>query len=219
MGTVLAASLLIVAGCRTAATTSRPEVDASLQEGKSRTSAVSPKQAADVQVAFGRTLERQGQDDAAMRAYQDAVKQDPSRADALARLGVLYDKRAKFADSAGYYDKALEARPGDPDIFCDKGYSLYLQRKFNDAETALRQAIALRPEFPRAHNNLGLVLGHQGRRSEALAEFCKAGCNVTDAHLNLAFVMALDGRWDEARQQYSLVLAANPKSDAARQGL
>jgi Flp pilus assembly protein TadD len=215
----LGLSLVVHGGCRTASTTSRPEVDTRLPESKSSSAPLKPKQVADVQVAYGRTLERQGQEEAALRAYQDAVKSDPSRADAYARLAVLHDKRGKFAESAMYYDKALKASPGDPEVFCDKGYSLYLQHNLDAAETALRQAIALKPGFPRAHNNLGLVLGHKGRRSEALGEFAKAGCNLADAHLNLAFVLAVDGRWDEAQKQYALVLAADPKSEAARHGL
>jgi Flp pilus assembly protein TadD len=218
-GLVLAMGLLALAGCRTVETTSRPEVDASFKEGRSKPRSVKPKQAADVQIAYGRTLERQGQDDAAIHAYQDAVKQDPRRADAYLRLAILHDKRGKFDESASYYQKALGASPGNPDVFCDKGYSLYLQRKLDAAEAALRQAIALRPEFPRAHNNLGLVLAHEGQRSAALAEFRKAGCSVADAHLNLAFVMAVEGRWEEAKKQYGLVLAANPKCEEARKGL
>jgi tetratricopeptide (TPR) repeat protein len=186
---------------------------------RERSAGVTAKQAADVQIAYARTLENQGQLDEAMKVYQAALKRDASRSDALVRLAILHDKQGQFPESAEYYRKALEANPGDPEIFCDKGYSLYLQRRWAEAEIALRQAIALRPDFPRAHNNLGLILGHDGRPDDALAEFRRAGSNSTDSHLNLAFVMTMEQRWPEARKEYQLALADNPNSEPAKAGL
>jgi Tfp pilus assembly protein PilF len=197
----------------------RHETETTLSSRSEERSKLRPSQTADVQIAFAKTLERQDKDEDAIRVYKEAVKNDPSRADAHLRLAVLHDKSAKFAESAAYYQKALAASPGDPEVFCDKGYSLYLQRKLPDAEAALRQAIALKPDFPRAHNNLGLVLGHARRSSEALAEFRKAGNVSQDAHLNLAFVMTLDERWDEARKEYNVALAIDPASEPAKTGL
>ena len=81
-----------------------------------------------------------------MAAYGEAVERDGSRADAYARMAVLHDKQGKFRESAELYRKALSGAPGDPDIFCDMGYSFYLQRRWAEAEMNLRQAIALNRE-------------------------------------------------------------------------
>src|SRR5215210_7793225 len=105
-----------------------------------------------------------------MAAYQDALRRDAHRADAYLRLAVLNDRQGKFSESAELYQQALSARPGDPDIYSDKGYSLYLQRRWAEAEMSLRQAIVLKPDHARAHNNLGLVLAHTGRLEPALEE-------------------------------------------------
>lgn len=182
-------------------------------------SGLSPPQVADVQVAMGRSLEKRGEEDRAMSAYLDAVKQDPSRADALTRLAVLYDEQGRFASSRTAYEKALAAQPGSPDLYCDMGYSLYLQHHLAEAEMNLRQAIALAPDHRRAHNNLGLVLAHGGREDEALAEFRRAGCTEADARNNLAFALTLNGRTPEARQQYEQALAAEPSSAAAKKAI
>jgi Flp pilus assembly protein TadD len=179
-------------------------------------SELGPRQVADLKVAVGQTLEKRGQVAEAMAAYAEAVKADPSRGDAWLRQAVLSDQQGKFAESAELYTKALALRPGDPDLYCDMGYSLYLQQRWAEAEMNLRQALALRPDHRRAHNNLGLVLAHTDRAEEAVAEFRRAGCSEADAHANLAFALALDGRWPEARAHYADALASDPSSAALK---
>src|SRR5262249_19314727 len=117
------------------------------------------------------------------------------------------------------YQKALTAKPGCATTYCNMGYSLYLQHRWAEAEMNLRQAIALQPDNHKAHNNLGLVLGHLGREADALAEFRKRGCTEADAHNNLGFVLALERRLPEAKEHYERTLALNPSSTSAKKGL
>jgi Flp pilus assembly protein TadD len=51
------------------------------------------------------------------------------------------------------------------------GYTLAVNGKFKDAEVQLRKAIELDPVFAAPYNELGDVLDHQGRASEALAQY------------------------------------------------
>ena len=179
---------------------------------------ISARQAADVQVALGRSLEKRGQPDPAMAAYAEALRRDPKRTEAYWRLAVLHDRQANFKTSAEMFRKALQTSPGNPEIYADMGYSLYLQRRWAEAEMNLRQALALKPDNARAHNNLGLVLAHSDRPEEALAEFRKTGSEA-DARVNLALALCMEGQWDEARAHYQAALAANPQSASARKGL
>jgi Tfp pilus assembly protein PilF len=169
-----------------------------------------------VYVSLGRVSEQQGDLEQAMAAYQAALRRDNRRADAYVRLAVLHDKQGKFRESAEFYRKALQLRPGDAEIFSDMGYSLYLQRRWAEAEMNLRQAIAVNPEFPRAHNNLALLLARDNRLDEALAEFRKAGNKLAEAHLNLAFALTMDQHWGPARAEYERALALDPASAKAK---
>ena len=59
----------------------------------------------------------------------------------------------------------------------------------------LHRALEIRPEFARAHINLGLLLARTYHESEALAEFSKAGCDEATARSNLAFALTLEERY------------------------
>jgi tetratricopeptide (TPR) repeat protein len=173
---------------------------------------LTPAQEADILIAFARAAERRGDLDQAMSIYRDALTRDGRRADAYVRLAVLHDRQGRFRESADLYQKALQLKPGDAEIYCDKGYSLYLQQQWPESEMILRQAIALAPDLRRAHNNLALVLTHVNRREEALAEFRRAGNDTAEAHCNLAFALTMDRQWQGAREHYKLALAAKPSS-------
>ena len=210
-------SLALIAGCN-----SVPEYGTgrhAMTGGERTDIRLNSKQTADIQVTQGRSLEQQGEIEKAMAAYRDAVKRDAHRADALLRLAVLHDKQGRFKESAKLYCKALEADPGNPDIFCDRGYSLYLQHHWADSEMNLQQAIALNPDHRRAHNNLGIVLAHTNRLDSARAEFQRGGCTQAEGLANAAFCLSTDGRLEEARNHYRLALAADPASRAAKVGL
>ena len=215
LGLVLALSGTVVGGCQSSGPSGWANLALLRPDNGGR---ISDRQAADVQVALGRTYEQRGQPELALAAYSEAVKHDPKRTDAYVRLAILNDRQGKFKESAELYRKALQTSPGNPDIFCDMGYSMYLQRRWAEAEMNLQQALILKPEHARAHNNLGLVLAHTDRAEEALAHFRKAGTEA-EAHLNLAFALTLDQHWDEARAQYELALRANPSLVQAKNAL
>src|SRR5262245_52212504 len=85
-----------------------------------------PRQVADVQMALGRSFEKRGDLAQAAAAYQEALKQDPSRADACTRLAVLHAGQGRFDQATELFKKALAAQPGSADLYCDMGYTLYL---------------------------------------------------------------------------------------------
>jgi Flp pilus assembly protein TadD len=176
-------------------------------------------QIADVKIAYGRNLEKRGATDQAQTLYYEALKLDPDRADACARLGVLYDQQCKFDEANAWHHKAVTAQPKNADFHCNLGYSLYLQGGFTEAEQSLRQCLALAPEHARGHNNLGMILARTDRTQEALAEFRRAGCSEADAQINLAYALTLEGHEVEARASYERALAADPASTASRRGL
>lgn len=213
----LVVGLLYAAGCQHS---DRPGTYAHAPPPPSEpTPRINTRQAADVQLALGRSLEQRGDTTQAMAAYHEAEKRDPERADPCVRLAVLLDCQGKFRESAEQYRQALQRAPRNPDIHCDLGYSFYLQRRWAEAEMSQRQALTLNPDHVRAHNNLALVLARTDRFEEAFNQFRLGGNDTAQTYVNLAFALALEQRWDEARSHYQYALSLNPKSAPARQGL
>lgn len=169
----------------------------------------------DALVAEARALDREGQVDQAIKAYAAIVQRDPARSAAYHRLGVLYDKKGDHERSARSYEMALQLDPLNAELHCDYGYSCYLQRRWKEAEKALRTALRLNPGLARAHNNLGLLLARTGRDREALGEFAKAGCTEAETRSNLAIALAIEQRWNETQSQRQPALAANPAAKPA----
>ena len=66
---------------------------------------------------------------------------------------------------------------------------------------AYEQAIALRPDFAEAANNLGSVLWRQDKLDEAAADSSRpspCGPTYAEAHYNLGNVLAQQGKFDQA---------------------
>lgn len=177
------------------------------------------RQSADVQIALGRSLEEAGNLTDAEAAYRNALTKDPKRADAEQRLAILADERGDQAEAERRFERALSLDSKNPEILCDRGYNLYLQRRWAEAEATLRKALAADPRHARSRSNLALVLAQRGDDDAALAEFIKAGCDPADARSNLALTQAMRGRLDEARKSYAEALAAKPRLAEARDGL
>jgi Tfp pilus assembly protein PilF len=215
--------LIIVAlgsltGC--ASSTNRPKEHASttlLESGPSPK--VTSRQAADMQIELGRSMEEEGKFEEARPAYLAALKKDPKRADAELHLAILDDRKGDQAAADGHFERALKLEPKNPEILCDRGYSFYRRRRWSEAEDSLKKALEIDPSHARSHANLGLVLGHQGDHDGALAEFIKAGCDPSDARANLGLIYALEGRFEDAKREYARALVTKPTSAAAKEGL
>jgi serine/threonine-protein kinase len=83
-----------------------------------------------------------------------------------------------------------------------------------EAVRFLTAAVALRPESPGAHLNLGIALGHNGRLDEAIACCRKAielDPKLAAAHTNLGNVPYHKGQWDEAIACYNKAIELDPK--------
>jgi Flp pilus assembly protein TadD len=172
----------------------------------------------DAQIAMARVAEQSNDFTRSKEIYEGVLAKRPKHATAFHRLGVIAAREERPDKADEYFAKARELAPHDPEVLADIGYQHYLQRRLPEAEEALRAAIEADPKHQRSLNNLGLVLGHQGRFDEALALFQRGGTDA-EAHANLAFVLAYHGRFEDAKRNYSIALTKNPGLKVAAEAL
>jgi type IV pilus assembly protein PilF len=87
-------------------------------------------------------------------------------------LGVEALRAGRAPDALKEFDEALANDERFPEAHVGRGLVLeYGFGKLEDAEKAYRRAIALRPGFSEAHNDLGQLLAKTGRYDDALKEF------------------------------------------------
>jgi tetratricopeptide (TPR) repeat protein len=181
-----------------------------------------------VHMDFGRIFEGQGDFEAAVLEYQDALtilhnkrRGDLTQVDeALVhrRVGGALGRLGRFALAEVHYKKAMQLAPKDPRVWNDAGYSYYLQGRYAEAEITLKTGLSLAPDDERIKTNLGLSLAALGRNQEALGLLSQSSGDAI-AHANLGYLLAATGQLDLARQQYETALALRPELDLARRAL
>lgn len=111
-----------------------------------------------------------------------------------------------------YYKDQIERIEGDSvdnavdeeyQVFCDKARAFFKQGSYDEALTQLEQAVNYKPDYPQAHNDIGLIYACRNDYPRAIEEFKKAlvgefGDYSTIIRWNLAVVYCLDGQLEEA---------------------
>jgi tetratricopeptide (TPR) repeat protein len=184
---------------------------------KSKSKSKEPDQAIALAMLNGLNFERSSDWKQAREVYEEVRKKDPENVEAAHRLGIVADAQRRHTEAEQLFLFALERQPRNAALLADLGYCYYLQGQLAKAESALAKATRLEPESHRYWNNLGLVIGHQGRHEDALDCFRKTGSEA-DAYYNLAFIYSSQERVADAKRCFQAALASDP-THRAREAL
>src|SRR3954453_23417070 len=145
---------------------------------------------------YGRALADNGNSQAAFDVLSRA--HSPANPDwrILSVQGTALDKLGKHEDARRYYASALKIVPDEPSVLSNLGLSYMLSRELPKAEETLRRAYASSRADPRVRQNLALVVGLQGRFSEA-ESIVKADLPADEAAANVAYLKEMLSRKDQ----------------------
>lgn len=121
--------------------------------------------------AYGRELAQAGRSGEAQTVLATAVAAGSTDWKAYSALGSSLDQQGKYSEARNYYQQALKISPGNAAVRNNLGMSYALEGNLKQAETVLKEA-SVSPE---------------GKSEPRLRQ-------------NLALVVGLQGRFDEARQ-------------------
>jgi tetratricopeptide (TPR) repeat protein len=173
-----------------------------------------PEPSARVCLAAAGALAAGGHGAEAIAQYERAREIDPG-VKVARRLAVLYDREGQPERALTEFRRALREGPRDAGLFNDLGYCYYRQGDYREAESWLRQAVAINPGCERAWVNLGLVLGKEGRYDESCTAFARA-VRPAQARANVAVLLAEEGRLEEAKASLRNALALEPDLQLAQ---
>src|SRR5260221_3504228 len=116
----------------------------------------------------------------------------------LSVQGTVLDQLGRHDEARRYYESALKIVPEEPSVLSNLCLSYVLSRDLPKAEEALRRAYSSTRADARVRQNLGLVVGLQGRFAEA-ESIVKADLPPEEATANVAYLKQMLSRKDNPR--------------------
>ena len=126
----------------------------------------------------------------------------------LSVQGTVLDQLGRHDEARRYYESALKIVPEEPSVLSNLGLSYVLSRDLPRAEEALRRAYGSTRADARVRQNLGLVVGLQGRFAEAEI-IVKADLPAEEAAANVAYLKQMLNRKDSPRDGAGTVPVAS----------
>jgi len=147
---------------------------------------------------YGRALADNGNFQQAFDVLSRAHSPDNPDWRILSVQGTALDQLGRHDDARRYYATALKIVPDEPSVLSNLGLSYVLSKDLPKAEETLRRAYASGRADARVRQNLGLVVGLQGRFSEA-ESIVKADLPEEEATANVAYLKQMLSRKDNPR--------------------
>src|ERR1700737_2578355 len=119
-------------------------------------------------ITRGLVLDGLKQPNPAIQAYLTAIQKDPRISDAYLNLGTLLLVQSRTDDALKVLQKGVSVSPNDGDMFAALGSAFANKDLWNDAASAYRKSLHLRPHRPEIMFNLATSLEHLGKTSESL---------------------------------------------------
>lgn len=136
---------------------------------------------------------------------------DPVR---LFERGQAAHARGELEKALGFYEQALKVRPEFPEAQFQRGNALAALEKFDEAETALRAAIALKKNWSLPYSALGAVQMRRNRDAEAEQSFRQAVAIDKQDGLALRLLADIRLRAGDAKEALDLATRATAIPEA-----
>jgi Flp pilus assembly protein TadD len=147
---------------------------------------------------YGRALADNGNFQLAFDILTRAHSPDNPDWRILSAQGTALDQLGRHEEARQYYASALKIIPDEPSVLSNLGLSYVLSKDLPKAEATLRRANSRADADPRVRQNLGVVVGLQGRLAEA-ESIVKADRPAEEAAANVAYLKQWLARKEHAR--------------------
>ena len=170
-------------------------------------------------IELGDAQHQQGNLSAAIGSYRRALELDPQSARAARRLGVALGSVGRTAEALHILDDAITREPQSELLLYERAQIETNRGDVASAEGDVRKALALKPDYVDALNNLGSLLAESGDAAGAESSFRQAlAVNPYDAatRANLGRLLSAKGAIAEAMFQLQRSIELTPNDADAR---
>jgi tetratricopeptide (TPR) repeat protein len=186
---------------------------------------------ADVHYMVGLLLERKGELEAAADSLRQAIRINPSYAEALLALATVHEHRGDYERSRELAERASMVSRGTPGALdaTTRGKLANLQAAVADAYAEVgemreaidgyRKALDRCPDFHDIRYRLGVMLREAGLPAQAEQEFkrvLRGNPELLDAQIQLGLTYYTMGRSPDAVELWTSVLQQDPSRNEAR---
>lgn len=137
--------------------------------------------------------------------YRKVLDAEPSNAEALHLLGLVYFQSRNHERALGLIQRAIGINPTVPAFYSNLGLIFQELGHFDIAIINFQKAISLNSSYAEAHNNLGTVFYTTRRYDDALESYERALAirpTYAEAHYNSGIVLKALGKTEEAIAAY-----------------
>jgi Flp pilus assembly protein TadD len=163
-------------------------------------------------LAYASKLKAAGQKQQALAVLQQAAAANEGNRSLLSEYGRLALELEQVSLAQGLLEQADDASHPDWRVLSARGTVFAKQGKYRDAIPYYERALALAPGQPSVLNNLALAQAMEGDAEKAetlLKQAVATGNQEARIHQNLALVLSLQGKYDEAKLTGARLLPAD----------
>ncbi len=206
----------------------RAEANLSLENGsashgvEASDTAVDTRRGSSPHLTLALALRIKGYHQEALRECRAAIDAGENPAAALEAIGGLHLLVAQPHQALDAFDRCVSLGDAGPRVLNQRGISLYMMGRSNDAERSFRQCLSAYPKYAPANNNLGALLWDEGDAREATNRFRRAVRDergLVSGRLNLALALFRQGHFQLSLDAYRSVLKDQPENPAAWNGI
>ena len=175
--------------------------------------AQNPEARIEVGATRAQLLAQSGDLSGALEGLDALEKQYPGHPDLDYQRATVLETGGRTRDAVAQFERALKARPEDPQLSNALGFTLADHSlKLDRAETLIRHAIEVSPDNPAIQDSLGWVLFRRGKVKDALPVLQHAWRNSGDGEIAAHYgeVLWKSGDRGQARYVWQQALNSNP---------
>jgi len=175
---------------------------------------------AELRNALGWTLFQEGRSAEAVAEYERALSTDPKHVKSHNNLALALVELGRLEEAADHFKASLALEP-KAEIYSDLGFTMARLGRPDEARADYQKALELDPNCASAHFNLAVTFVQAGAFGEAETQYRQAlpGRPTAETHNGLGYVLARQGRTDEAVAEFRKAIDVDAKFTPAYNNL